>query len=468
MKRTARILNLTIVFMMIMSTIPPLSAQTLDKALFARHREALMKEMDGGILVFQNSDRNKNFFYLTGFQESRAAFVLLPDEEEKYIMFVQSYDPANKSRTGVLSGIEGAKEHFNADDAFPFDQFERKLRSYLRGKKKIYCDFNNKELYEKLLQMTRFSPGVMMKTMIDPTNFIHEMRLIKSPEEIEIMQKAIDITADAHIEVMRAAEPGMYEYELQAIIEYIYRKNGSPRNGFPCIVGSGPNSVVLHYGENNRKTQSGDMVVMDIGAEYGEYTADITRTIPINGKFTKAQREIYQAVLDANKAAIAMVAPGVGYQEVMNAGTEKVKEGLFRLGLITDMESLWQYRVWLTHGIGHWLGLVVHDVGDYRRQDEKGRVLEPGMVFTMEPGIYIQDDILDNLKDMRMIRASDEEIDTFVEKVKPVAAQYTHIGVRIEDDVLVTPDGYKVLSQKAPKEIRDVEKMMAKKSYLNQ
>ena len=467
MKKQPFISIIAVALLLVISTLYPSHAQTQKNEIYAQRRETLMKEMDGGICVFQKSEGNKNFYYLTGFQESRAAFVLMPNEEDRFIMFVQPYNPANKGRTGELCGIEGAKKSYGADEAFPFDQFERKLRLYLRGKKKIYYDFSDTELYEELLQMTRRSPGVLMRTMIDPTNFIHEMRVIKSPEEIEIMQKAIDITSDAHIEVMKAAEPGMYEYELQAVIEYIYRKNGSPKNGFPSIVASGPNSVILHHQHNNRQTQSGDMVVMDIGAEYGEYTADITRTIPINGKFSESQREIYQAVLDANKAALAVVAPGVGYQEVMNTGIDKVKEELLRLGLITDKESRWQYRVWLTHGIGHWLGLVVHDVGDYRRQDEKGRILEPGMVFTVEPGIYIQDGILDHLKEMRYIRADEEEIDAFVEKVKPVASKYANIGVRIEDDVLVTEDGHKILSQKAPKEIRDVERLMAKKSYLN-
>lgn len=443
-------------------------AQMLDKEIYARRREKLMAEMDGGIAIFKNSEENKDFYYLTGFEEPRAAFLLIPDTDKKFIMFVLPFNPARKNWTGELCGIEGAVERFGADQAYPFDEFEKKLSHYLRGKNKIYCRFEDKELHEKLIQLTRRAPGTMMKAMIDPTNFIHEMRLIKSPEEITIMQKAIDITCDAHIEVFKAAEPGMVEYELQAVIEYIYRKNGSPRNGFPCIVGSGPNSVVLHYQANNRRTRSGDMVVMDIGAEYGGYTADVTRTIPINGKFTKEQREIYQAVLNAQKETITMIAPGVGYKEVQELTREKIKEGLHQLGLITDTGSLWQYRVWLTHGTSHWLGLDVHDVGDYRRGDEKGRILEPGIVLTVEPGIYIQEDILDHLPDMLGSMAPEDEINAFVEKVKPIAARYANIGVRIEDDVLVTDDGHEILSKKAPKEINEIERLMAERSYLNQ
>jgi Xaa-Pro aminopeptidase len=468
MKKLTHLLTLVLCLLVELLVGSSIKAQMLNKEIYARRRETLMAEMDGGIAIFKNSEENKDFYYLTGFEESRAAFLLIPDADEKFIMFVLPFNPARKGWTGELCGIEGAVERFGADQAYPYDEFEKKLPHYLRGEKKIYCSFEDKELHEKLIQLTRRTPGTMMKTMIDPTNFIHEMRLIKSPEEITVMQKAIDITCDAHIEVFKAAEPGMVEYELQAVIEYIYRKNGSPRNGFPCIVGSGPNSVVLHYQANNRRTRSGDMVVMDIGAEYGGYTADVTRTIPINGKFTKAQREIYRAVLNAQKEAIARIAPGVGHKEVQDHATEKIKEGLYQLGLITDTGSKWQYRVWLTHGISHWLGLDVHDVGDYRRSDEIGRILEPGIVLTVEPGIYIQEDILDHLSDMLGSMAPEDEISAFVEKVKPIAAGYANIGVRIEDDVLVTADGHEILSIKAPKEIDEIERLMAERSYLNQ
>jgi Xaa-Pro aminopeptidase len=267
---------------------------------------------------------------------------------------------------------------------------------------------------------------------------------------------------------MKAAEPGMYEYEIEAIIEYIFRKNGSQRPGFPSIVGSGPNSTILHYDANKHQTQDGDLIVMDVGAEYDHYTADVTRTIPVNGKFNKEQKEIYEIVLEAQQQAIDKIAPGVGIYEVHYRAVEVIKDGLYRLGLITDKESRWQYRIWLMYNTNHWLGLDVHDVGSRGRDDGKGRRLEPGMVFTVEPGIYIGEHSLDSLlKTTRRSKARKEDVAAFLEKVKPVVEKYMNIGVRIEDDVLVTEDGHENLSSKAPTTVKEIEKWMKKKSYLN-
>lgn len=345
---------------------------------------------------------------------------------------------------------------------------EKILPQYLRGKDKVHYSLKNKGLAEKLIKIINRRWGNWPKQIIDPLQYIHDMRLIKGPEEIELMLKAIDITGEALVEAMKAAKPGMYEYEIEAIIEYIFRKNGSPRPGFPSIVGSGPNSTILHYEVNNRQIQDGDLIVMDIGAEYGYYSADITRTIPVNGKFSKEQKEIYEIVLEAQQSAIDIVAPGKGIYEVHYHALKIIKDGLYRLGLITDKNSKWQHRVWLMYNTCHWLGLDVHDVGGRGRDDGKGRELKPGMVHTVEPGIYIGENSLDNLsKKLEHFKLKEEEIAAFVNKVKPAAQKYVNIGVRIEDDILVTENGHENLSSKVPKEIDEIETLMKEKSYLN-
>jgi len=462
--------NILIVFFIISSFSlgNSLEAQTKNKEIFAKRRQILMEKMDGGLAVFKSEENNSDFYYLTGFDEPEAAFILIPDAKEKYILFVHPKSPARTVWTGELYGVDGAVKIFGADKAYPLDKFDQVLRRYLRGKSSVYCSFENRWLIEKLIPMLSYPFSNRPKQVIDPREYIHEMRLIKSPEEIELMRKAINITCDALIEAIKAVEPGMYEYDIEAIIEYVYRIQGSPKPGFPSIIGSGPNSTILHYEENNRKTQNGDLVLMDVGAEYGFYTADVTRTIPVNGKFSKKQREVYEVVLEAQEQAINFTAPGVGLYEIHNRGVEVIKEGLYRLGLITDKESNWQHRVWLMYNINHWLGLDVHDVGGRGLSDGKGRRLKPGMIFTVEPGIYIREDSLDFLSErLGRFAPGKEELTEFVNKVGPAVQKYANIGIRIEDDVLVTKDGFEVLSVKAPKSINEIEKLMKKKSYLN-
>ena len=442
--------------------------QNLNKEVFAKRRQKLMDKMEGGIAVFRADAFDRDFYYLTGFDEPGAACLIIPDAEEKFILFVRPQNPARIVWIGKRYGVEEAVKVFGADKAYPIAQFERILPRHLMGKNRIYCSFNNKELTDTLTQMMRRPRDNWPKQISNILPHVHDMRMIKDSYEIKLMRKAIDITCDALLETMKAAEPGMYEYEIEAIIEYIFRKNGSQRPGFPSIVGSGPNSTILHYDANKCQTQDGDLIVMDVGAEYGHYTADVTRTIPVNGKFNKKQKEIYEIVLEAQQQAIDKIAPGVGIYEVHYRAVEVIKDGLYRLGLITDKESRWQYRVWLMYNTNHWLGLDVHDVGSRGRDDGKGRRLEPGMVFTVEPGIYIGEHSLDSLLETtRRSKARKEDIAAFLEKVKPVFEKYMNIGVRIEDDVLVTEDGHENLSSKAPTTVKEIEKWMKKKSYLN-
>ena len=443
-------------------------AQNLNKEVFAKRRQKLMDTMEEGIAVFKADTFNRDFYYLTGFDEPGAACLIIPDAEEKFILFVRPQNPARIVWTGKRYGTEEAVKVFGADKAYPIAQFEKILPRYLMGKDRIYCSFDNKELTDTLTQMIRRPRDNWPKQIINVLPPIHDMRMIKDSYEIKLMRKAIDITCDALLETMKAAEAGMYEYEIEAIIEYIFRKNGSQRPGFPSIVGSGPNSTILHYDVNKCQTRDGDLIVMDVGAEYGYYTADVTRTIPVNGKFNKKQKEIYEIVLEAQQQAIDKIAPGVGIYEVHYRAVEVIKDGLYRLGLITDKESSWQYRVWLMYNTNHWLGLDVHDVGSRGRDDGKGRRLEPGMVLTVEPGIYIGEHSLASLSETaRRSKARKEDIAAFLEKVKPIVEKYMNIGVRIEDDVLVTEDGHENLSSKAPRTIKEIEKWMKKKSYLN-
>lgn len=436
--------------------------------VFAQRRQALMQKMGEGIAVLRTTPEfpNKDFYYLTGFDEAEAACLLIPGEEKSFILFVRPDDPSRTLWTGKRHGIEGAVQSFGADAAFPLDRFKPILSPYLLTKTKIFCSFLDKDLEEELRELVKNSTAEVSQDIGDLTADIHAMRLIKDAEEIRLLSKAIDITCLALNEVMKAARPGMYEYELEAILEYIYHKNGSPRPGFPSIVGSGPNSTILHYETNRRQTIAGDLVLMDVGAEYGGYTADVTRTFPITGKFSPRQQEIYKIVLNANKKAIDFVKPGVGLYEVHKQALEVVREGLLRLGLITDIDSSWQTQVWLMYNTNHWIGLDVHDVGGRGPRGEVGKRLQPGMVLTVEPGIYVGEHSLAILE-RRLERSSSQrqvEIREFIQAVKPAMEKYLHIGVRIEDDVLVTLDGHDVLSQKAVKEIEDIEARMKETS----
>lgn len=461
--------------------INPATSQDFNKEEFAKRRQLFMEKMDGGVAVFTSAKvanrsndvdyeyrQNSDFHYLTGFDEPESAFLLMPGASQEFILFVRPRNPAAESWTGKRYGVHGAIHVFGADTAFTIDKFEEMLPRYLRRKDKVYYDMSDETVKQKLMDVYK-QTWMTPPKLINPLSIVHEQRLIKSLMEIELLRKAINITCDAHIEAMKAAQPGMYEYELEAIIEYIYRRNGAEYPGFPSIIGSGPNSTVLHYEANNRQTKDGEVIVMDIGAEYHYYTADVTRTIPVNGRFSKEQKDIYQLVLDAQQAGIDMAAPGVGLGEIGRKIAEVIKNGLFQLGLITDINSFWQFRMWYMHGPSHWLGIDVHDVGDAGYMSPGGRMLEPGMVFTIEPGIYISENAMDNLSLMAgRMRISEQETTSFIEKVKPVFEKYINIGVRIEDDILITETGHEVLSAKVPRSIDEVEKLMQQSSYVNQ
>ncbi len=415
----------------------------MDTNAVAVFRAAEVKMRNGDVGYRYRQD--DNFHYLTGCLEPSSYLLLIPSgimldgEVTKEILFVQ---PSRTTASGSTLSVEDAKDYLGFDCALTNDKFDEHLRKALQGKRTLYySSWQQGFVYEPLSgkkyfverdakkELAERYPGLQVKSV---GNLMSSMRQIKSPEELALMQKAIDITCAAHREAMKSAEPGMYEYELQATIEYVFARNGAEYQGFPSIVGSGPNSCVVHYDDNRRKMQDGDLVVMDIGAEYHGYCADVTRTIPVNGKFSPAQREIYELVLKAQMEALKEVKLGASFRAPNERAAEVITDGLLKLGIIKDKKEVSRF---FPHGVSHYLGLQVHDVGD-------GKSLQPGEVITMEPGIYVP--------------AGTEGVDQ----------RYWNIGVRIEDDVLVTNEGCRVLST-APRVIDEIEKLMKQKGIGN-
>jgi Xaa-Pro aminopeptidase len=392
--------------------------------------------------------QDSDFFYLTGFEEPEAIAVIKPSAEHRYTLFVRPRDPEREIWDGRRAGVEGARKEFGANESFPIVEFDEKLQDILDGAEKLYYRLGvNPDLDDTIIrQIARMralnrKPIHPPQTIVDPATIIHEMRVVKSPEEIEIMQRAADIAAEAHCEAMKAARPGMREYELEAIIERVFRQHGAAGPAYTSIVGGGPNATVLHYINNDGELRDGELLLVDAGAEYKGYASDITRTFPISGRYTKAQREIYDLVLKAQKACVEMVRPGVTHDQLKQHSIEVLTEGMVELGLLKgDPDQLIKdkkYEQFYMHGLGHMLGIDVHDVGRYY-YGKDSRALEPGVVMTVEPGIYVS-------------------VDT-----KDIPEKYLGIGVRIEDDVLCTQNGPRVLTSKVPKEAEEIEQLMGR------
>ena len=391
--------------------------------------------------------QDSDFYYLTGFREPDALAVVAPGREKPFTLFVRPRDREKEIWNGRRAGVEGARERFGADEAFPVEEFEAKLTDLLDGARSLYYRLGNGHAELDLTLIRHIS---RMRTMgrkgvrapqaiLDPAGLIHEMRLVKSADEIKLMRRSADIAAEAHREAMRAARPGMKEYEIDALIEYLFRRNGSAAPAYNSIVGSGANATILHYVDNDAELKDGDLLLIDAGAEYEGFASDITRTFPVSGKFTDAQRDIYQLVLDCQEECIRMVRPGVTLDEMHGRSVEILTEGLVRLGLLKgEVSKLIEeeaYKKFYMHRLGHYLGMDVHDAGAYH-VDGKPRPVEPGVVMTVEPGLYIAEDVED------------------------IPDRYRGLGVRIEDDVLVTPEGFDVLTDKAPKQVEEIESLM--------
>jgi len=392
--------------------------------------------------------QDSDFFYLTGFEEPEAIAVVKPAETNKYTLFVRPRDPEREIWDGRRAGVEGAMSEFGAQAAFPIAEFNGKLREILNDAEILYYRLGvNRDLDDAILREIAAMRGWNRKpihpphTIVDPASIIHELRVLKSPDELEIMQTAADIAAEAHVEAMKAVRPGMQEYQIEALIEQVFRRRGAAGPAYTSIVGAGPNATVLHYINNDAELRDGDLVLIDAGAEYKGYASDITRTFPINGRYTKAQREIYDLVLKAQMECVEMVRPGVTHDQLKQHSIEVLTEGMVELGLLKgEPEALIKekkHEQFYMHGLGHMIGIDVHDVGQYYFGQES-RALEPGVVMTVEPGIYI------------------------APNTKDIPQQYLGIGVRIEDDVLCTNNGPRVLTSKVPKQAEEIEALMAR------
>jgi len=421
-------------------------------AIIPAAREAV-RSHDTNYRYRQNSD----FFYLTGFEEPDAIAVIAPSRDKKFTLFVRPRDLEQEIWNGYRAGVEGAVADYSADEAFPIDQFDAKLTEILDGPAVLYYAFGHTtaEMDQKIIRQltlmreTNRRPLEPPRTIVDPSSILHEMRVLKSSDEIEIMQRAADIAAEAHVEAMKSVRAGMMEYEVEAMLEAYFRKQGAAGSSYTSIVGGGGNATVLHYIDNKDQLKDGDLLLVDAGAEYKGYASDITRTFPINGKFTAAQRDIYDLVLKCQKSCVDMVRPGVRLEDLKTHSIEILTEGMVELGLLKGEPAKLieekKYMQFYMHNLGHYLGIDVHDAGRYYFKGES-RPAEVGMVMTIEPGLYISPDT------SRIPEGFN----------KDVPAKYLGIGVRIEDDVCVTENGARVLTHKVPKEREEIEALMAK------
>jgi len=391
--------------------------------------------------------QDSDFYYLTGFEEPDAIAVVYPDRDPHYTLFVRPRDPEREIWDGRRAGVEGAKSEFGAGESFPIAEFDEKLENMLDGAEKLYYRLGvNRHLDECIINQIARMRAINRKpihppqTIVDPATIVHEMRVLKSSEELELMQVAADIAAEAHCEAMKAARAGMQEYELEALIEKVFRQRGAAGPAYTSIVGAGANATVLHYINNDGELRDGDLLLIDAGAEYKGYASDITRTFPINGRFTKPQRDIYDLVLKAQMECVEMVRPGTTHEQLKQHSIEVLTEGMVELGLLdgkpAELIKEKKHEKFYMHGLGHMLGIDVHDVGLYYFGKDS-RALEPGVVMTVEPGIYISPD------------------------TKDIPEQYLGIGVRIEDDVLCTANGPRVLTNKVPKVADEIEALIA-------
>ncbi len=438
-----------------------------SKRLFKKHRDEFMRKIQHGAALFlsapvakRNNDveheyrQDSDFYYLTGFEEPESACLLLPKaKKEKFILFVRPNNPQEELWVGKRAGVKGAMREFGADKAYPISELPSRIEQYISGEKAFYFQIGmrpelDRMILEKMKMLqARVRAGITAPSDIrDPAVILHEMRLVKNSEEIESLRRASESSALAHEMAMRACKPGRNEYEIDAVLKYYFRKCGSPRMGYPTIVASGPNATTLHYNENNRKMKSGELLLIDAGTEMNYMTADITRTFPVNGKFTREQKCVYSIVLAAQDAAIRHVRPGVTFQSVHEVAVRKLTEGLKQIGVlkgtVKKLIEKKSYVRFYMHRTGHWLGMDVHDCGAYY-QNGKSRKLKPGMVLTVEPGLYF--------------RSED----------KSYPAKFRGIGVRIEDDVLVTKKGREVLTFKAPRTISHIESIVGTGVHLS-
>jgi Xaa-Pro aminopeptidase len=441
-------------------------APTADElVLLAARRARVMERIAGGVMLLpaapervRTADilypyrQDSDLDYLTGFPEPEAVCVLAPGTAHPFVLFVRPRDPERELWVGWRAGVDGAVARYGADAAYPVSELEQVLPKLLEHASDAWLSVHRDDrVAMQLLSLVRRVQEARPRTGHGPTairepgEVLHEMRLRKEPAEVERMRQAIAIACEAHREAMRQARPGMREYEIEALVDYTFRRHGASGPAYPSIVAAGANATVLHYTENACALGTEELLLIDAGAERAGYCADVTRTFPTGARFTAAQRDLYQTVLDAQLAAVEAVRPGTTLEEVHRTALRVLVDGFLRVGLIAagSVASVDEaiekelYRRFYMHRTSHWLGRDVHDVGAYAR-DGGPRRLEPGMVLTVEPGCYVPADAAD------------------------VPAAFRGVGIRIEDDVLVTESGHEVLSAAAPKLIADIEALRAR------
>ncbi len=429
-----------------------------DKEFEKRRRQLMRMVGPGGIAILPSAPvrtrsrdveyrfrQDSDFYYLTGFPEPEAVAVLVPGRENgEYLMFCRERDPARELWDGHRAGQDGAIEAYGADDAFPIEDLDDILPGIMESCERVYytmgmyAEFDTRMADWVNTLRSKLSKGVQSPhEFVALDHLLHDMRLFKSKGEISAMRKSARVAVEAHKRAMRMARPGLYEYEVEAELRYEFRRNGGWVSYNP-IVGGGANACILHYVENNAPLKDGDLLLIDAGCEIDYYASDITRTFPVNGRFTPEQRALYQVVYDAQQAAIAKTVAGNHWNEPHDAAVTAITKGLKKLGLLDGSVARLikdeAYQQFYMHRTGHWIGMDVHDVGDYKVGDE-WRMLEPGMVTTVEPGIYTGNS-------------------------RKVPKQFRNIGIRIEDDVAVTSKGPDVLSKGLVSDAEGIEALM--------
>ncbi len=425
---------------------------------FRQRRQHLMAKIGHGTAIFQSAPmavmhndveyvfrQDSDFFYLTGFNEPEAVAVLAPHHpEHQFVLFVQPKDLAQETWTGYRYGVEGAKERFGADEAYSIAELDEKLPQYLEKSDRIYYhlgrdrQFNDTIIRHWQKLMANYAKkGIGPKALENPHHLIHPLRQIKSATELDLLREACRISAEAHHRAQEFVRPGLYEYQVQAEIEHTFRLQGAMGPAYPSIVATGQNACILHYINNDAQLQDNDLLLIDAGCSYGYYNGDITRTFPVNGKFTPEQKALYSIVLEAQTQAIAAVQPGNPYNQMHDTAVRAIVEGLMDLGLLVgEIEEIIKeekYKPFYMHRTGHWLGLDVHDAGFYKADADTWQSLQSGNVLTVEPGIYIAPGIKP------------------AEGQPEIPEKWQGIGIRIEDDVLVTDTGHEVLTAAVPK-----------------
>jgi len=428
--------------------------------MYRHRRERMTDAMGAGALVvfaapelLRNNDvehewrQDSDFHYLSGFDEPGSVLVLRGAPEPRYVLFVRPRDPERETWDGPRAGVDGAVTEFGADAAYPLSELAERLPELLGNQDNVFYRLGRERTNDDVIlraldgvrRLARKGVGCP-RAIVDPGSILHEARLLKTPEELERMQRAAAITEEGHREVMARTQPGMFEYEAEALLRGVFRRGGSERHAYAPIVGSGPNATILHYHKNDRRMLEGDLLLVDAGSEYEYYASDVTRTFPVSGRFTAPQRAIYEIVLRSELAAIDATRPGATLDDVHGVAVRVLLEGLIELGIVQgpldQAISEERHKPWYMHRTSHWLGMDVHDVGAYYVAG-KARTLAPGMVLTVEPGLYFS--------------VNDER----------VAEQYRGIGVRIEDDVLVTEAEPNVLTAAIPKQVDAVEQACA-------